>query len=231
MRVLKHSIMLCSLATALAGEPTHVSKFLVDNEILFYDTESKKLEKRYIHYADISNLREVLQANPRITELVLNSEGGQLNAALEMGRIIADFKLITSVGQTCLSACVILLAAGRERRLKTGASVGLQRPYWRQADLVDYYSDNKDSESWDDIFEFSEWLYDDAQLTLAEYLNFMLGQEIDFRFLLASLRYRKLQMWYPARATLMESNLITTAHEPSNQTPILPDTMSEISMR
>ena len=215
---------------ALADEPAG-SKFLLVDDVLFYDTEKNELDHNYIHYSDIGVLRAQLQENPGISELVLNSEGGSLSTALEMGRIIADFNLATSVRRSCMSACVILFAAGRDRTAKNGALVGLHRPYTRADSLEDYYSENKDYESWDNTFEFSEWVYDDAQLWLVEYLNFMLKQGIDFKFLLASLRYQKMPMWYPDRSILLDAKLITNRQheEPFSESSTAP--LAKISMR
>ena len=225
------SIVISGLFGPVVADTKAVSKFQLDGDTLHYDTEVDGLKKSFIHYADIDELRLHLQDNPGISNLVLNSAGGYIGAAMEMGRVIVDFDLSTRVEKSCLSACVILLAAGKNRHVSQGALVGLHRPYWRQAALEEYYTDHKEEESWDNVFAFSEWVHDDALLSLAEYLEFMLNQGVEPRFLLSSLRYRKMLMWYPDRGTLAAANLIT----PND--PIVPDQETggfpnaEISMR
>ena len=203
------SIIISGLFGPVVAETKTTSKFRLDGDTLRYDTEVDGLKKSFIHYADIDELRFHLQDNPGISNLVLNSDGGYIGAAMEMGRVIVDFDLSTHVEKSCLSACVILLAAGQKRHVSQGALVGLHRPYWRQAALEEYYTDHKEEESWDNVFAFSEWVHDDSLLSLAEYLEFMLDQGVEPRFLLSSLRFRKMLMWYPDRDTLAAANLIT----------------------
>ena len=225
------TLVVSGLFGPVVADTETVSRFRLDGDTLHYDTELDGLKKSFIHYADIDGLRLYLQENPEISNLVLNSEGGYIGAAMEMGRVIVDFNLSTRVEKSCLSACVILLAAGHKRSVRQGALVGLHRPYWRQASLEKYYEDHKEEESWDNVFDFSEWLHDDALLSLAEYLEFMLDQGVEPRFRLSSLRFRKMLMWYPDRDTLAAANLITPNETtvPDKETDASPH--AEISMR
>jgi Clp protease len=62
----------------------------------------------------------------------LNSDGGSLDAALELGRKIRQYETVVYVanGGHCYSACVFLLAAGVQRYGHAG--VGIHRPYFEQ---------------------------------------------------------------------------------------------------
>ena len=62
--------------------------------------------------------------------VVLDSPGGSVPVALEMGRILRDSLAWTTVlnNQTCSSSCVFLLAGGVRRTVAVKARVGLHRP-------------------------------------------------------------------------------------------------------
>lgn len=62
--------------------------------------------------------------------VVLNSPGGSVPAALEMGRLLRKYLFMTVVdgGASCSSACVFLLAGGVSRNLFLDGKIGLHRP-------------------------------------------------------------------------------------------------------
>jgi hypothetical protein len=62
----------------------------------------------------------------------LNSKGGDVSAALEVGRLVRASQLTTFVTEECYSSCVIILAGGVQRvpvMLGILAKVGIHRPY------------------------------------------------------------------------------------------------------
>lgn len=58
---------------------------------------------------------------------IVNSTGGDVEAAMKIGRLIRSRGGPITVMEQCLSACVLLVAAGEERRLV--GRVGIHRPY------------------------------------------------------------------------------------------------------
>ena len=60
----------------------------------------------------------------------LTSEGGDVSAALALGRVIrkVDAKVIVPIGSECLSSCVFVLLAGVDRQ--SYGKVGVHRPYF-----------------------------------------------------------------------------------------------------
>lgn len=60
----------------------------------------------------------------------LNSPGGDLAAAMKIGRLIHDKAILVRVksGQTCASACVFILIAGLSRTVVYPAAIALHRP-------------------------------------------------------------------------------------------------------
>lgn len=65
--------------------------------------------------------------------LVLDSNGGDLAAAMEIGRLVRHHSFTVGVPESaqCLSSCVLVLAAGVERRPL--GKVGIHRPYFATA--------------------------------------------------------------------------------------------------
>jgi hypothetical protein len=63
----------------------------------------------------------------------VDSQGGELFATLEIGRLMRAQGASISVGQgaSCLSACVFLLMGAVERHISSGARVGIHRPSLR----------------------------------------------------------------------------------------------------
>lgn len=64
-----------------------------------------------------------------VTFIRLNSDGGDMNEAIDLARDVQMFNVITVVkpGNRCNSACVIVLAAGATRI--PGGKIGIHRPY------------------------------------------------------------------------------------------------------
>lgn len=62
--------------------------------------------------------------------ILLNSPGGSIPAALEMGHLLRKFLFRTVVdgGASCSSACVFLLAGGVSRHVFLDGKIGLHRP-------------------------------------------------------------------------------------------------------
>lgn len=64
--------------------------------------------------------------------LDLDSPGGNVGAALEIGRLVRDHSLITRVmgDDICASACVFILQSGVLRAVTRTAKIGLHRPHF-----------------------------------------------------------------------------------------------------
>ncbi len=81
---------------------------------------------------------EQLAANPKLTTVWkadtvwLNSNGGDIAAAMQIGRVIRANRLNTLVDDNavCASACVLILAGGVNRGARDRAKIGLHRPYF-----------------------------------------------------------------------------------------------------
>lgn len=77
-------------------------------------------------------------ASPAPRVVRLDSPGGAVSEALEIGRALRAVGLDTEVqaGAVCLSACPYMLAAGVHRRADEGAHVGVHQHYFGEATLL-----------------------------------------------------------------------------------------------
>jgi len=64
---------------------------------------------------------------PNLKVVHLNSGGGRLGEAMELAKLIRARGLITYTSASCVSACTIAFASGREHYLKSGAKIGFHR--------------------------------------------------------------------------------------------------------
>lgn len=70
---------------------------------------------------DISDLKAVNR---------INSTGGNINAAMALGRLLRKERASLDVAGVCYSACVLVLAGAVERNVGMAAKVGIHRPYF-----------------------------------------------------------------------------------------------------
>ncbi|MHB1401348.1 MAG: COG3904 family protein [Thiobacillus sp.] len=66
----------------------------------------------------------------------LDSRGGSVDAAIEIGRNLRKIRAIATMGEdnVCFSACVFILAGATQRLI--GGSVGIHRPYSEQTGVI-----------------------------------------------------------------------------------------------
>jgi len=72
-------------------------------------------------------LKKVLDENPRIRAIHLNSPGGRLGEAEKMRDLIHQRGLTTYTSATCMSACTIAFLGGHERWIGEGARLGFHQ--------------------------------------------------------------------------------------------------------
>jgi hypothetical protein len=121
-----------AIAIALCGSASHADVSykpkdgIAINPILIHGTISVGDTQRFL-----KAVKQVQQDSGGFVSIRLNSNGGDVNTALEIGRQIRSLGRVTSVGiaeqDTCVSSCVFILAGG-PRRSVSGA-VGIHRPY------------------------------------------------------------------------------------------------------
>lgn len=80
--------------------------------------------------ARLSRWMESLEQEP--TGFVLNSPGGDVNEALQIGRMLraTELPVVVSANAFCFSACPYILAGGLERVVSRRATVGVHQHYF-----------------------------------------------------------------------------------------------------
>ncbi len=81
---------------------------------------------------------EIEKLSTKPTRIILNSPGGSVSDALELGRYLRDqgFETALRDGDICYSACPYLLASGTTRDIPDGGSVGVHQHYFGQSTLL-----------------------------------------------------------------------------------------------
>ncbi|WP_420005293.1 hypothetical protein [Arenibacterium sp. LLYu02] len=205
--------LLCLAAPALALDPAS-SRLKVKGETLYFDTENAAdTEAGEIVTEDIDLFREVLQANPQVTELMLNSGGGSIYASSEIAWIVTDVGLNTTVDGECVSACVDIFLAGDRRRMTLGSKIGFHRRSWSPDSVESYYEDLREGQGWDTPFVFGSWIYEDTQREMYEYLSFMVSRGVDAGFAIETLQVDSGDEWYPSRLEMSAAGVLRETSE------------------
>lgn len=83
-----------------------------------------------IREGDAERFREALsEAGNRRPHLSISSGGGLVREAAAIAEMIASARMPVAVGQTCASACFMLLAASPDRSVGASSRVGVHRAY------------------------------------------------------------------------------------------------------
>lgn len=153
-------------------------------------------------YADI---KYILKNNPAISKLVLKSQGGLEEEALDIADLIIDFDLDTHAF-ICESSCTLLFIAGNKRTLQRGHKLGFHRTYWSAESLERYYDYYQ--EDYDSVFDFTSWVYDDTQNMLFKKFEFLIERGVEPLFIIKTLQADSDGMWFPRRKELKNANFI-----------------------
>ncbi|MBD3662538.1 hypothetical protein [Sulfitobacter aestuariivivens] len=100
--------------------------------------QSALLEGR-ISVGDAARIVSVLEGlNTSPGRIILNSPGGSVQDALDLGRFIRDAEMETTMrdGDICYSACPYILAGGAVRNIPETASVGVHQHFFGENTLL-----------------------------------------------------------------------------------------------
>jgi hypothetical protein len=123
-----------------------------------------------------------------VRRVVLQSVGGRTREAQRMAETIAQRGLDTEVKQTCLSACTLVLLAGRERSATAYARVGFHQPTFPGLTPEEQRAATNDLRR----------MYEKAGVTSA-FLDSALSASPD-------------SMWYPSHGELIDGNVLNTTN-------------------
>jgi hypothetical protein len=115
----------------------------------------------------------------------INSRGGDVSAAMMIGRIFRQESAFLQVDGVCISACVLVLAGAADRFVKNSFMIGIHRPYLAQTS----YTDERAQKLYDDMLKeiraylhemhVSTKLADDMLDTEPEQVHFLSPTELD----------------------------------------------------
>lgn len=74
-------------------------------------------------------LQAMLRADSNIRSIALESDGGLVDEAEQIGDLVAARGLVTVVRRRCVSACTLAFVRGRERLAEVGAKLGFHAPW------------------------------------------------------------------------------------------------------
>ena len=199
------------LFLALCGaSPLLADKFELQGEVLLYDTDDAPEGENEINWDDADELLEILNNNPQIKTLHLKSGGGLIDAAIEMAETIMEFNLDTRVSEACESACVTLFLAGTHWSLRPRGELGFHRSSWDSTSMQAYYQETKFENGWASPFDFSSWVYLEAQNDVLIELKYLLKRGVSADFAIKTLQAESFDMWYPRRELLEATGFISS---------------------
>ena len=183
-------------------------RFSVDGDTIYFST-LYAADAPGINWDDVTEFDNLLRANPAIKNVVLESEGGDLYAGLEIGRMFIDFAVDTKVTVFCESACAYAFLGGQNRILGRGGRLGFHRSWWAPENMRSYYESEKSYYGWKTPFDFSSWVVEDTQNDTYMIMSMMLERGVDAAFAVETLKAEPSDMWYPYPKQLRTANVVT----------------------
>lgn len=81
----------------------------------------------YINFDALDDVRRILSSNEKVSVLILNSPGGLIGAAIDLGHVVDEHQLTVVADGQCLSACTLPLVASPNSTVIPGALIGFHR--------------------------------------------------------------------------------------------------------
>lgn len=100
------------------AEPTYTLELNSDDELIL---------RGDIGYGATRQMKSLIEQNPAITQVLLESDGGLIVEARGIANLITENNLNTAVATRCYSACTIVFIAGVERKLNQHAQLGFHQ--------------------------------------------------------------------------------------------------------
>jgi len=138
-----------------------------------------------IKYGLDRDLRQMLEAAPRVRVIHLDSVGGRQGEAAKLYRTIRDQGLDTHVANECLSACGNVFIGGRERWISRSGKLGFHRGAFPGLD--------------DDLVD-EEAVFGDVQIR---------ESGISREFVSLAAKVANKDMWYPKTEELLRYKVVT----------------------
>jgi len=150
--------------------------------------------------AEVESYREYIKM------VALDSPGGSVNDALEIGKLIRESGFTTSVasGALCASSCPLVFAGGTERLATEKSAIGVHQIYA-----------SVDAESLPAGLRATGEAMSGAQKTTAAITRYLTGSGVDPALWLHALETPPDRLYYLSAAELTEYRLATALEQPS----------------
>ena len=142
-----------------------------------------------IDYATHAALIAMLEADEAVSTIELNSNGGLVYAARAIAKAVSERSMDTLVRHSCSSACTLIFAAGKQRRMIEDGRLGFHS-YGRPTSFHQLLVDPED--------EF------------ARDLRYLRQRGMSEAFLARAAGVGNDTMWFPQREELLEGGVITS---------------------
>ena len=145
-----------------------------------------------IKHGLVKEVKKILSQVPSVTTINLESIGGRQGEAKDLYDLISRTGLNTVTNGTCLSACTIVFAAGKNRWIGVNGTLGLHSG------------------------SFEGMSNEDVNLSMnSTYKKIQMEKGIPRSFFLKGNNTSPDSMWYPTRDELHQNNFITSQFSPA----------------
>ena len=184
-------------------------KFKVKGDTLYYDSDQAKQEiDREITYLDVDEFKKILSKN-KIKTVVLNSQGGFIEAAFEAADLMIDFDVDTHISGICFSACYWLFLAGNKRTMERGSKLGFHQSFFLPEDIEADYNEFKESEGWANMYEYASVLYEETQNEIYKDFEYQLERGVKPEFIIQTIKVPSDKEFFPRRKVLLKAGVLT----------------------
>jgi len=184
-------------------------KFLVDGTTLYYDSFKAKDDiNKEITFDDTDVFKKILSEN-KIQLLILNSDGGFIEAAYEITDLLIDFEVDTHIKGECFSACYWLFLAGESRTMEKGSRLGFHQSYMTAEDVENHFIESKDINGWANMYEYTVYLYGVTQDDIFKDFEYQLERGVKPSFIIQTIKVSSDQEFYPRRKVLVDAGVLT----------------------
>lgn len=136
MRKSAYLVLCFSILYSSTTFPDVKANISIDSYSIKSDSYSSKSVAVYItgiiRDEDADTFKKIIKENGRPNQILLDSTGGSVDAAVDIGRQIRTFKELAPmliVRNECISSCVLILAGGLSRMVLNNAVIGIHRPF------------------------------------------------------------------------------------------------------
>ena len=93
--------------------------------------------------------------------------------------------------------------------MSRGSRLGFHRFSWSADAIEDYYLRERDDNEWETPFDFAEWMYEDTQNEVYDYLRYIIERGVSAEFAIEVISETNDGLWRPKRRQLVAAEVLT----------------------